>query len=53
MRQTRVLYGTIPGEEGSLAPFITPLTDFPDRTGQAQVRLYAVDFERYLAWLSQ
>ncbi len=51
--QTRVLYGTLPGEEGPMAQFVAPLAEFDDRTGQTQVRLYAVDFDRFLAWLSQ
>jgi len=53
IRQTRVLYGSVPGEEGPMTPFIAPLDEFLDKTGQVQVRLYTVNFDRYLAWLSQ
>jgi 4-amino-4-deoxy-L-arabinose transferase-like glycosyltransferase len=53
IRQTHSLYGAVPGEEEPLAEFITPLTEFPDKAGQIQVRLYTIDFDRYLAWLGQ
>jgi 4-amino-4-deoxy-L-arabinose transferase-like glycosyltransferase len=53
LRQGRVLYASVPGEEGAMADFITPLADFPDKAGQAAYRLYQIDFERYLSWLNQ
>ena len=53
MRRERVLYASAPGQEASMSAFITPLADFRDHTGDVQYRLYDIDFERYLAWLSQ
>ena len=53
MRRERVLYASAPGQEASMSAFITPLADFRDRAGDVQYRLYSIDFERYLAWLSQ
>ena len=53
LRQERVLYASVPGEEGPMSEFITPLADFPDKTGNVAYRLYSFDFERYLSWLNQ
>lgn len=53
LRQARVLYASVPGEEGVMADFSTPLADFPDKTGKVAYRLYQFDFERYLNWLNQ
>jgi hypothetical protein len=53
IRQNPIFYASVPGEEGPIARFITPLADFPDRVGNVQYRLYTIDFDRYLAWLGQ
>jgi hypothetical protein len=53
LRQGRVLYASVPGEEGVMADFSTPFADFPDKTGKVAYRLYQFDFERYLNWLNQ
>ena len=53
VRQGRILYASVPGEEGPMAQFIQPLADFPDKTGKVAYRLYSIDFDRYLAWLNQ
>jgi 4-amino-4-deoxy-L-arabinose transferase-like glycosyltransferase len=53
LRQQRTLYASVPGEEGVMADFSTPLADFPDKTGKVAYRLYQFDFDRYLNWLNQ